>query len=85
MRLEEEVKRMINNEDGAIMLNKPELVDDIQRLGFGYRFQEDIKKALDGIYTLDQGFNGGSEKSLHAASLGFRLLREHGYEVSQGT
>ena len=49
MRLEEEVKRMINNEDGAIMLNKPELVDDIQRLGFGYRFQEDIKKALDGV------------------------------------
>ncbi|GMN27473.1 hypothetical protein TIFTF001_001653 [Ficus carica] len=81
-KLEKEVKRMINKEDASLMTTL-DLIDDIQRLGLGYRFEEEIRKALERISSLD-GFNSGIEKSLHATALGFRLLRQHGFNnVSQ--
>lgn len=40
--LEEKIGSMITNED-ADLATKLELIDDVQRLGLGYRFQEDIK------------------------------------------
>lgn len=82
-KLEKEVKRMINKEDASLMTTL-ELIDDIQRLGLGYRFEEEIRKALERISSLE-GFDSGIEKSLHATALGFRLLRQHGFNyVSQG-
>ncbi|KAL4180254.1 hypothetical protein AMTRI_Chr13g124330 [Amborella trichopoda] len=57
-----------------------ELVDTIERLGIGYLFEDRIKMALDTIYTNNIG--GSSRNDLHAAALRFRLLREHGYNVS---
>ncbi|GMN28019.1 hypothetical protein TIFTF001_001892 [Ficus carica] len=81
-KLEKEVKRMINKDDDSLMTTL-ELIDDIQRLGLGYRFEEEIRKALERISSLE-GFNSGIEKSLHATALGFRLLRQHGFNyVSQ--
>nr|BAS30551.1 isoprene synthase [Ficus virgata] len=81
-KLEKEVKRMINKEDASLMTTL-ELIDDIQRLGLGYRFEEEIREALERISSLE-GFNSGIEKSLHATALGFRLLRQHGFNyVSQ--
>ncbi|KAH7532990.1 hypothetical protein FEM48_Zijuj04G0082000 [Ziziphus jujuba var. spinosa] len=89
-KLEKEVKCVLvikNDEDGhALLLNKLELVDEIQRLGLGYRFKEDIKEVIDGIFNIwdDQGFDNTTAKiSLYTAALGFRLLRHHGYQVSQ--
>lgn len=82
--LEKEVKRMINEENASFVASL-ELIDEIQRLGLGYRFEEDIRKALDRISSLE-GFNSGIEKSLHASALSFRLLRQHGFNnVTQGT
>nr|BAS30550.1 isoprene synthase [Ficus septica] len=81
-KLEKEVRHIINKEDASLMTTL-ELIDDIQRLGLGYRFEEDIRKALERISSLE-GFDSGIEKSLHAAALGFRLLRQHGFNyVSQ--
>ncbi|TXG55307.1 hypothetical protein EZV62_020563 [Acer yangbiense] len=83
-KLEEEVRCMINNED-AEMLTILELIDDIQRLGLGHRFHKDIKRALDRIVSWDNGheFEVKAEEKLHVTALRFRLLRQHGYLVSQ--
>ncbi|KAK0588634.1 hypothetical protein LWI29_003410 [Acer saccharum] len=83
-KLEEEVRCMINNED-AEMLTILELIDDIQRLGLGHRFHKDIKRALDRIVSWDNvhEFEVKAEEKLHVTALRFRLLRQHGYLVSQ--
>lgn len=79
-KLEEEVKcRMYD--DNIKPLALLELVDDIQNLGLGYRFEKDIKRSLQ--RRILEVSNVTSEKSLHAAALSFRILRQHGYEVSQ--
>ncbi|KAJ0753466.1 putative (E)-beta-ocimene synthase [Helianthus annuus] len=72
---------------GFTMLELLEQIDNIERLGLGYRFQNDIRRALDIIASI-HGTNVGLEEkqdSLHEASLRFRILRQHGYNVSPGT
>jgi isoprene synthase len=66
------------------MLTMLEMIDDIQRLGLGHRFEKDIKRKLDRISSSEQSYVE-AEKSLRATALCFRLLRQHGYEISQGT
>ncbi|RVW72527.1 Isoprene synthase, chloroplastic [Vitis vinifera] len=76
-KLEEEVKcRMYD--DNIEPLALLELVDDIQNLGLGYRFEKDIKRSLQ--RRILEVSNVTFEKSLHAAALSFRILRQHGYE-----
>ena len=48
---EEEVRRMINYKDMKL-LTTLELIDDIERLGLGYRFKEEIMGALHRFFTL---------------------------------
>ncbi|KAK8993348.1 hypothetical protein V6N11_033449 [Hibiscus sabdariffa] len=59
-----------------------ELIDDIQRLGLGHRFEMDIERALQKFVSSDDGVVA-TDHSLHAAALRFRLLRQHGYEICQ--
>jgi isoprene synthase len=81
--LEEDVRSMINNEN-ADLLATLELIDDVQRLGLGYRFERDITRALDN-FTSSKGCNDQRiDKCLHATALSFRLLRQQGYRISQG-
>lgn len=83
--LEEEVRGMIENEGGS-PLELLELIDDIERLGLGYCFEKEISEALNRLVWTSKALediNVGVEKSLHATSLTFRLLRQHGYEVIQ--
>ncbi|THG01390.1 hypothetical protein TEA_013428 [Camellia sinensis var. sinensis] len=61
-----------------------ELIDGIQRLGLSYHFEEDIRSALNRI-MFAQRTNVRLEKGIHAIALYFRLCRQHGFEVSQGT
>ena len=82
-KLEEEVRRMINNKDTEL-LTTLELIDDIERLGLGYRFKEEIMRALDRSVTL-KGREEFTNGSIHDTALSFRLLRQHGFGVSQGT
>ncbi|XP_059452036.1 probable terpene synthase 12 [Corylus avellana] len=81
-KLEEDVRSMIHNES-ADLLATLELIDDVQRLGLGYRFEREITRALDN-FASSKGCNDERiEKSLHATALSFRLLRQQGYQVSQ--
>ncbi|KAK4577394.1 hypothetical protein RGQ29_027762 [Quercus rubra] len=80
-KVEEDVRSMINNEN-ADLVETLELIDDVQRLGLGHRFEKDIARALV-KFASSKGCNERVEKSLHATALSFRLLRQHGYEVSQ--
>nr|XP_043614357.1 (E)-beta-ocimene synthase, chloroplastic-like [Erigeron canadensis] len=74
---------IVHDENSSLTtLQVLENIDNIERLGLGYRYQNDIRKALDKITSIN-GTNVGIEDSLHAASLGFRILRQHGYDVSQ--
>ncbi|KAK1432623.1 hypothetical protein QVD17_09521 [Tagetes erecta] len=79
--LEKKVEALnIDFENGSLSeLEVLEHVDDIEKLGLGYRFQNHIKRALDTITSRHNQINGG----LHEASLRFRILRQHGYNVSQ--
>lgn len=65
-----------------------ELVDNIQRLGLGCRFQTNITRVLSKIAALDAKSLGlkqdEEEDNLHAFYLKFRILRQHDYCVSQG-
>ncbi|KAL6269817.1 hypothetical protein ACE6H2_026728 [Prunus campanulata] len=56
------------------------LIDAIQRLGVAYHFEREIEEALERIHgtTYHDNYDG----DLHNVALGFRLLRQHGYNVS---
>nr|QHU78619.1 ocimene synthase [Albizia julibrissin] len=78
----EDVRRMIVNENTE-PLAKLELIDDVQRLGLGYRFDKEIKDALHTHVSLEQTRRRTKQSiSLHEAALSFRLLRDHGYHAS---
>ncbi|KAJ9549176.1 hypothetical protein OSB04_021719 [Centaurea solstitialis] len=80
----------VDYESGALSsLQLLELVDNIERLGLGYRFQDNIRTVLGKIASKNGSYTKLGEEeeaeniSLHATSLRFRLHRQHGYNVSQ--
>ncbi|PKI46421.1 hypothetical protein CRG98_033197 [Punica granatum] len=60
------------------------LIDDVQRLGLQHRFEKDIRTALDRYVSLG-GCIANKDGILFTTSLGFRLIRQHGFDVSQGS
>lgn len=82
-KLEEKVRSMINETDME-PLSLLELIDDIERLGLFFRFEEWINKALLELVS-SQNFKDRTTKTLHETALLFRILRRHGFHVSQGT
>ncbi|RDX75977.1 Tricyclene synthase EBOS, chloroplastic, partial [Mucuna pruriens] len=76
-KLQEEVRRMIKDENTDVWL-KLELIDDVKRLGLGYRFDKEIREALHRCLSSATI----THKSLHQTALSFRLLREYSYDVS---
>ncbi|XP_062028610.1 tricyclene synthase EBOS, chloroplastic-like [Rosa rugosa] len=78
--MEEDLKNMIDAESLETTL---ELIDDIQRLGLGHRFEASIKETLDRVLkNLDQ-ITDEDTPNLHLTALSFRLLRHHRFQVSQ--
>ncbi|OVA03030.1 Terpene synthase [Macleaya cordata] len=86
--LKEEVKQLLDNQ-AVFSLARLELIDDLERLGLGYLFEKEISMALDFMASKmdvddnDRISNIQMNDDLHATALSFRLLRQHGYEVSQ--
>ncbi|KAF9667937.1 hypothetical protein SADUNF_Sadunf15G0075000 [Salix dunnii] len=58
-----------------------DLIDAIQRLVVAYHFETEIEEALQHIYNNHINMEDGD---LYNTALGFRLLRQHGYNVSSG-
>ncbi|KAI3822002.1 hypothetical protein L1987_09583 [Smallanthus sonchifolius] len=82
-KLKEAVKMMMSKET-ADPLSTLELIDDSQRLGISYHFEDEIRNLLEMIYskyykTHDQW----NSLDLNLKALGFRLLRQHGHQVPQ--
>ncbi|XP_028785723.1 myrcene synthase, chloroplastic-like, partial [Neltuma alba] len=60
-------------------LDQLEFIDTLQRLGLAYHFKSEINKMLENIYDVDKFKN---KQNLYATALEFRLLRQHGYDIS---
>ncbi|KAL2331647.1 hypothetical protein Fmac_019228 [Flemingia macrophylla] len=81
-KLEERVRRMINRTEMEPR-SLVQLIDDVQRLGLSYKFEQDINRALHMIVSTEY-FKDQTQKTLHETALLFRILRQHGFHVSQG-
>nr|QCI62369.1 terpene synthase [Chrysanthemum indicum var. aromaticum] len=80
--LKDAVKMMIRK--AGNLLRTMELVDELQRLGISYLFEEEISNLLETIYYNYYKFPENWNKiDLNLKALGFRLLRQHGYHVPQ--
>lgn len=66
------------------LLAKLKLVDSVIKLGLGSYFEEEIKQSLDIIAASIKNKSLNVEENLYVTALRFKLLRLHGYEVSQG-
>ncbi|KAF5472878.1 hypothetical protein F2P56_009546 [Juglans regia] len=62
-----------------------ELIDSLEKLGLAIHFEVEIKEALATIAISIKQKNGNlnGEDDLYATALCFKLLRQHGYDVSQ--
>ena len=66
-------------------LDKLEMIDSMQRLGFAYHFEDEINEALKSIYNNHSQLRSGTEKKLEdlrAVAFEFRLLRQHRYNIN---
>ncbi|CAL9050391.1 unnamed protein product [Musa banksii] len=81
-KLTEDVKQLIYMKKG--IEDQLQLIDHLQQLGVAYHFKEDIKDALWTIYGSMEEVSMLLKDNLHATALMFRLLREHGFAVSEG-
>nr|UJH94382.1 caryophyllene synthase [Zanthoxylum ailanthoides] len=81
--LKAEVEKLLSN--GASKFTTDEtmtLVDELQRLGVAYHFENQIKEALQSIYINSNNDVKDDQNDLYKAALCFRLLRQQGYKVS---
>ncbi|XP_019167683.1 PREDICTED: tricyclene synthase EBOS, chloroplastic-like [Ipomoea nil] len=79
--MEEEVRRAM----GEVLI-RPwqvlELIDEVQRLGLGHRFEDDILEALERV-VFSIGLDNIIVASPQKCGLVFKLFRQHGFDVSQ--
>ncbi|XP_038902516.1 terpene synthase 10-like [Benincasa hispida] len=81
-KLKGEVKVIMDKVIGD-SLKQLELIDILQRLGISYHFENEIKDVLKTIYEKSYENDDWKNNNLYATSLEFRLLRQHGFNLSQ--
>lgn len=59
-----------------------QLIDDLHWLGLSCHFENEITQILNSTH-LELKFET-EQRDLYSTSLGFRLLRQHGFRVPQG-
>ncbi|CAA3018299.1 terpene synthase 10-like, partial [Olea europaea subsp. europaea] len=65
-------------------LDQLELIDNLQRLGISYHFENEINQILSVINKkYSENDQQSKIKDLYATALEFRLLRQHGFKVSE--
>ncbi|KAL7213323.1 hypothetical protein ACSBR2_015939 [Camellia fascicularis] len=88
---EEEYKRQVEKLKEEVMcmfmeavdlVAKLEFIDNIEKLGLANLFEMEIKEALDTIVAFKNN-HPITEEGLYANALFFRLLRQHGFHISQ--
>ncbi|KAF8089993.1 hypothetical protein N665_0492s0005 [Sinapis alba] len=82
--LKENVRKMLDDES-TTHSEQLKLIDDLQKLGVSYHFEREIDNLLTISYQKDRrNFTEYKmEKDLHDTALEFRLLRQHGFNVSE--
>ncbi|CAH9107738.1 unnamed protein product [Cuscuta europaea] len=76
--LKKKVQNMLNNQEME-ELEKMELIDDLQRLGLAYHFEDEITAAL----KRSKGCSQKGKDNLSSTALKFRLFRQNGFCPSQ--
>ncbi|KAL5972720.1 Trehalose-6-P synthase/phosphatase complex synthase subunit [Asimina triloba] len=79
--LKQDVKKMLDHVSDSD-LQEMNLINEIQRLGVAYHFEAEINNALERICNKQKNENEINDGDLHAVALRFRLLGQHGYNVS---
>ncbi|XP_019167986.1 PREDICTED: vetispiradiene synthase 3-like [Ipomoea nil] len=79
--LKERVRSMLVRIRSSKLAEKLNFIDTIERLGISYHFQSEIDEMLKEIYNANLKFHGDD---LCTCALMFRLLRQHGYNISSG-
>ncbi|XP_065875355.1 terpene synthase 10-like [Euphorbia lathyris] len=82
-KLKEKMKMMLTK--SITPLGQIELIDILQRLGLAYHFQDQIHGILTSIFNKKHSDNNDKsmKKDLHSTAVEFRLLRQHGFNISQ--
>ncbi|XP_052110780.1 isoprene synthase, chloroplastic [Arachis duranensis] len=80
-KLEEEVRGLMKKVE-IEPLSLLELMDNVERLGLTYKFEEDIKSALNNRIVPLLHHHTINKYGLHATALSFRFLRQHAFHVS---
>ncbi|XP_034212843.1 (-)-alpha-pinene synthase-like [Prunus dulcis] len=81
--LKQVVRREVFTTGAGDFSYQMKLIDAIQRLGVAYHFEKEIEEALEHIYAANLFHDDDDgDGDLYNVSLGFRLLRQHGHNVS---
>ncbi|CAI0398364.1 unnamed protein product [Linum tenue] len=64
------------------VLERLRLIDAVQRLGVGYHFEKEIEQVLKQVHGDRNIWSDDDDNDLNSVALRFRLLRQHGYNVS---
>ncbi|XP_047331192.1 valencene synthase-like [Impatiens glandulifera] len=76
----EEIKKKLITITG--LSEKINFIDTIERLGIGYHFESDIEDAIQNIYGISFHDAHPCNDNLRTCAVLFRLLRQHGYNIS---
>jgi len=80
--LKEETRSMLLAITGKKLVEKLNFIDVIERLGIAYHYEKEIDDILYRIYNENSKFEGDEYNDLCICALQFRLLRQHGYNIS---
>ncbi|MCD7449959.1 hypothetical protein HAX54_002676 [Datura stramonium] len=80
--LKEQTRSMLSDACERTLVEKLNLIDIVERLGIAYHFEKQIEDMLDQIYNADPNFEAHEYDDLTTLSVQFRILRQHGYNIS---